>query len=76
MMAQWENSYAGMMARNHRDVNNARAKLISDLKKSEDDEAEFDPALRKKILRDEKRYNEALYLLQNPEDPDHLKNSQ
>jgi hypothetical protein len=62
------NSYAGLMARLHGYVNRARDVVISDLNKSSL-ARDFDEALQKKILLDEKRFNHAIWHLNNPEDP-------
>jgi hypothetical protein len=67
------NSYAGTMARLHGYVERARDALLADLQKPYNDAdpvaPDFDEDLFKKIILDEQKFNDALWHLQNPEDP-------
>jgi hypothetical protein len=60
------NSYNGLMTRLHVQVFAARTKLISDLNKSAE-ALDMDEDLFKEILRDEKKFNAAIWDLHNPE---------
>jgi hypothetical protein len=62
------NSYHGMINRFHSELDTARATLISNLKKSEEEYNDFDKDTFKKLLLDEQKFNAAMWRLHNPED--------